>query len=331
MSSKTILLADDEEAILASISWALEKNNFSVTTAKNGDEAIDFLKARYFDLVITDLVMPVTDGLEVLEQAKRLYSEIGVIILTGYGDIDSAIQALRLGADDYLQKPCDIDDLLNKIRHSLERRDLLSRLRLRNEQLQNEIAARQIVETKLKESQAHLEQKVAQRTADLSKAVAELETTLTALMRREKELREKNLELQDINTTLNTLLKRREYERDAVRKEIAVKAVETVLPLLKKVKNQTTGQNRSYMETAQANLLEVVSAHSNNTLLGHAKLTPRELQIIHYIRQNKTSKEISELLNLSVRTVEYYRDNIRKKLRIKNRKKNLRKFVTSIP
>jgi DNA-binding CsgD family transcriptional regulator len=65
-------------------------------------------------------------------------------------------------------------------------------------------------------------------------------------------------------------------------------------------------------------------------VLSNAKLAPRELQIIHYIRQDKTSKEIADLLDLSVRTIESYRESIREKLRIKNQKKNLRKFITSL-
>jgi DNA-binding NarL/FixJ family response regulator len=181
----------------------------------------------------------------------------------------------------------------------------------------------------LQEARANLEHQVAARTAELSRTVDELKTVLDTLLAREKELQEKNLELQDINTTLNTLLKRRDKEHSEIRKEIAAKTVETVLPLLKKAQNRSTGSTRDYMATAQANLLDVFSEYPQDIVLANAKLAPRELQIVHYIRQNKTSKEIADLLNLSVKTIESYRENIRKKLRITNEKKNLKKFLTS--
>jgi DNA-binding NarL/FixJ family response regulator len=330
MSHKSILLVDDEEAILTSIGWALEKNRYQVTTATDGQRAIDELRARRYDLVITDLFMPRVDGIGVLKQAKNLYPDIGVIILTGYGDVGSAVQTLQLGADDYLQKPCDMDDLLSKARRSFEKQDLVAKLRMQNERLKSEITARKAAERKLQESHVNLEQQVAERTAELTRTVDELKAALETVLTKEKELQEKNRELHDINTTLNVMLKRRDKEQSEIRREIAAKTVETVLPLLKKAQTQATGSTKNYMETAQANLLDVFSQHPHDSMLIHAKLAPRELQIVHYIRQNKASKEIANLLGLSLRTIESYRENIRKKLGIKNQGKNLKKFITSI-
>lgn len=330
MPNKSILLVDDEEIILASIGWILEKNNFAVTTAKNGWAAIDILREKYFDLVITDLIMPMGDGIAVLKQAKSLYPDIDVIILTGHGGVPSAVEALKLGADDYLQKPCDTDDLLNKARHSFEKQDLVAKLRDRNVQLSNEIIARKATERQLQKARADLEKQVAARTAELTDTVLELQNVLERLLMREKELQETNRELLDTNTALNIMLKRRDLEHDYIRKEIAEKTVEMVLPLLKKAQNKVSGPAKDYMQTAEANLLDVFSTHPHDTVLANAKLAPRELQVVHYIRQGKTSKEIADLLNLSVRTIESYRENIRKKLRIKNQKKNLKKFITSI-
>ncbi len=330
MSNKSILLVDDEENILASIGWVLKKNNFDVTTASSGRQAIDILRTRLFDLVLTDLIMSDVDGIAVLKKAKSLYPDIGVIILTGHGAIDSAVEALKLGADDYLRKPCDIDDLLNKANRSFEKQDMVAKLRDQNEQLKTEITARKNTELKLQESRDNLEQQVEARTAELTDTVKQLKTVLNTLLTREKELQEKNRELYDTNTALSIMLKRRDLEHDDIRKEIASKTVEMVLPLLKKAQNQVTGSAKDYMETAQANLLDVFSQHPHDSVITNAKLAPRELQIVHYIRQDKTSKEIADLLDLSVRTVESYRENIRKKLRIKNQKKNLKKFLTSL-
>jgi DNA-binding response OmpR family regulator/DNA-binding CsgD family transcriptional regulator len=330
MTKKTILLVDDEEAILASVGWDLEHHNFEVTTANDGGEATDLLRTKSFDLVITDLMMPQVDGFAVLQTAKSLHPEIGVIILTGFGDVDSAVKALKLGADDYLQKPCDIDDLLIKARRGFERQDLVAKLQEQNMQLSQEMLARRAVERQLQEHQVNLEQQVKDRTIELTRTVEELKYAITTLVAKEKELQEKNRELQNINTTLSTLLKRRAQEHNEIRREMATETTTMVLPLLKKAETQGTGATKEYLKTARANLLDVLSKQPQDIVLTNARLAPRELQIVHYLRQNKTSKEMADLLGISVRTVESYRENIRKKLRITNQKKNLKKFLTSL-
>lgn len=329
MSNKSILLVDDEENILTSISWVLEKNDFKVTTAANGKQAIDLLRANRYDLVITDLIMPKVDGIAVLKQAKSIYPDIGVIILTGYGDVRTAVETLKLGADDYLQKPCDFDDLFSKAKRSFERQNLMAQLRDQNQQLKNEITTRTKIERQLQQSQANLEQQVKTRTAELTHTVDELQTVLHTLRAREKELQEKNRELLDTNTTLSVMMKRRDKELHDARQEIVAKTVETVLPLLKKAQHKVSGAARDYMVTAQANLLDIFTEQPHDSILIHAKLAPRELQIIQYIRQNKTTKEMASLLGLTVNTIESYRENIREKLRLKNQKINLKKFLTS--
>lgn len=330
MSNKSILLVDDEEIILTSIGWVLEKDNFKVTTATNGQEAINNLQARQYDLVITDLMMPGIDGITVLKQAKDLYPDIGVIILTGYGDVSSAVKTLKLGADDYLQKPCDNNELIYKAKRSFEKQDLLTKLREQNKQLKREITERKIIERQLQEAQTNLEQQVEERTAELTYTVDELKTVLKVLLIKEKELEKKNQQLHDTNTALNVMLNRREREHTKIRQEIAAKTAEMVLPLLKKASNKLSGPAKDYIKTAQANLLDVFSKHPHDKALTNAKLAPRELQIVHYIRQNKTSKEMADILGLKVSTVEFYRENIRKKLRINNQKINLKKYLTSI-
>ena len=329
MINKSILLVDDEEIILASIAWVLEKNNFKVTTATNGREALDLLGANRYDLVITDLRMNGIDGVAVLKQAKILSPDTRVIILTGYGDVESAVRTLHLGADDYLQKPCNIEDLLYRVGRSFETQDLIVKLREQNERLKSEIALRKTIEEKLQESHANLEQQVEKRTKELTHSLDELKSVLDTLLIKEKELNKKNRELHEANTTLSTILKRREREHNDIREDLAAQTREMVLPLLRKAQKGATGYTKSYIETAKANLLDISSEHSHDIVLTNAKLSPRELQIVHYIRQDKTSKEMADILDLKVNTIESYRENIRKKLRLTNQKINLKKFITS--
>lgn len=119
-----ILLVDDDLLILQSISSTLEQEGYRVTTAANGDKAIELMNNSNFDLILTDLVMEPVDGIGVLKKAKEINPEIIVIILTGYGDLISAVEALRLDADDYLLKPCEPEELSFRICSCLEKLEL---------------------------------------------------------------------------------------------------------------------------------------------------------------------------------------------------------------
>ena len=130
MQNKKILFVDDEENILKSFRKDFEYEGYLVTTALSGEKALEHLQQEHFNVVITDLAMPGIDGLEVLKKAKKLQPDTILIILTGYGDLSSAIEALRLGADDYLLKPCDIDELFLRVQRCLEKQEALQKIRL---------------------------------------------------------------------------------------------------------------------------------------------------------------------------------------------------------
>ncbi len=127
---KSILLVDDEHVILQSLSRDLVSadRNFDVTVAASGEDAIAMINAGRFDLVLTDLMMPGLDGFQVLKACKAKNTQTIAIILTGYADLDSAVDALRLGADDFLQKPCDSDELLYRISNCFAKQDLQRRV-----------------------------------------------------------------------------------------------------------------------------------------------------------------------------------------------------------
>ena len=133
MLNKSILLVDDEEIILNALGRDLEHEGYDITVASNGEEAVARLKDQNYDLVITDLVMTGMDGLQVLEESKKNNPDIGVFILTGYGDMTSAIDALRLGADDYLQKPIDTDEILLRIDRCLKSHEALKKIKVYEE------------------------------------------------------------------------------------------------------------------------------------------------------------------------------------------------------
>ncbi|MEM7247269.1 MAG: sigma-54 dependent transcriptional regulator [Acidobacteriota bacterium] len=122
-----ILIADDEEGIRLFLSEVLAEEGHEVTTAEDGAVALELLQARGFDLLLTDLSMPRMDGLELLRRAKDEQPELEVILLTAHGSVDSAVEAMRLGAFDYLQKPLSGPDELRLLAaRALERRSLIA-------------------------------------------------------------------------------------------------------------------------------------------------------------------------------------------------------------
>ena len=115
-----VLVVDDDQFALRSIAKVLEGESYQVATAASGSEAIDLLKQDSFDLILADLKMPGIDGLEVLRQTREIAPQAVVLIFTGYASLESAIEALREGAYDYLVKPCSTDELRLKIEKGLE-------------------------------------------------------------------------------------------------------------------------------------------------------------------------------------------------------------------
>ena len=130
MKQKSILLVDDKKLILSSLSRDLASDALKVSLAESGEKALNKINATYFDLVITDLHMPEIDGFQVLEATKRKDAQTMVIILTGVADLESVVNALRLGADDFLQKPCDADELLCRMAKCFAKQDLQRKVTL---------------------------------------------------------------------------------------------------------------------------------------------------------------------------------------------------------
>ncbi|RKY88398.1 hypothetical protein DRQ09_02905, partial [candidate division KSB1 bacterium] len=122
--NKKILIVDDEENVRDILGEILLAEGFKTDQAKNGSEAIKMLEKKKYDLVITDLMMPEKDGIEVLERAKNLYQDIVVLVLTGHGTLESAIKSLQLGANDYITKPFEVADILNRVYKALRTQEL---------------------------------------------------------------------------------------------------------------------------------------------------------------------------------------------------------------
>ncbi len=117
-----VLLVDDEEAFLKTLATRLEMRGMKVTTVTRGEDAVVTVDSQAFDLVVLDLSMPGIDGLETLKRIKAKQTDAEIIMLTGEGSIRSGIEAMKLGAEDFLQKPVNITELVDKISEAKDKR-----------------------------------------------------------------------------------------------------------------------------------------------------------------------------------------------------------------
>ncbi len=164
-TASCILIVDDDAAVRDVISVLLAEEGYVITSAPSAEQAIELVGHDQVHLVISDLKMPGHDGLWLLDQMRKEHPDTSVIMLTGFGDTEAAVECLRRGATDYLLKPPKITDLIRSIERALSRRRI-------------DLARRRY--------QKRLERKVADKTQELMQALEELEgsyqTTLLALL-----------------------------------------------------------------------------------------------------------------------------------------------------
>lgn len=122
-----ILIIEDEAAIRRVLVKILseENNNYQVEEAEDGLIGIEKIKNEDFDLILCDIKMPKMDGVEVLEAVKKIKPEIPIVMISGHGDLDTAVNTMRLGAFDYISKPPDLNRLLNTVRIALNSKELV--------------------------------------------------------------------------------------------------------------------------------------------------------------------------------------------------------------
>jgi DNA-binding NtrC family response regulator len=122
-----ILIIEDEEAIRRVLTKILKEENssYDIFEASDGLLAIEFIKNQDFDLILCDIKMPKMDGLELLEATKKIKPDIPIVMISGHGDLETAVETMRHGAYDYISKPPDLNRLLNTVRNALDRKKLI--------------------------------------------------------------------------------------------------------------------------------------------------------------------------------------------------------------
>lgn len=128
-----ILLVDDEDEFIKALTQRLEVRGLTVTGATRGQDALDLIGKQIFDIIVLDLAMPGMDGLETLQKIKEKDPDTEIVMLSGQGNIKSGVEAMKLGAKDFLEKPVDLAELLKRIEAAKEKRILILQKRAKKE------------------------------------------------------------------------------------------------------------------------------------------------------------------------------------------------------
>jgi PAS domain S-box-containing protein len=192
-------------------------------------------------------------------------------------------------------------------------------------------------EAALRRAHDELEKRVEERTAELMKTNIELKAEILNRNKAEKALKQRGVELEiktigleEANTALKVLLRQREEDKIELEEKVLLNVRELVLPYLEKLKMKKLGEKqRAYLGIIESNLNDIVSPFVHGLSSKLIKLSPTELQVSNLIKQGNTTKEIAEIMNLATSTIDFHRNNIRKKFGIKNKKTNLRTYLSS--
>lgn len=135
-----LLIVDDEELFLVSMTKRLELRNFNVIAVNRGEKAIEAARSSAIDVALVDLKMPGMNGEETLQALKKEHEWLEVVILTGHGSIDSAVQCAKDGAYSYLQKPCELDKLLEVLAEAYRKR-MMNKMKIREDRMDELLSA----------------------------------------------------------------------------------------------------------------------------------------------------------------------------------------------
>jgi DNA-binding NtrC family response regulator len=165
---RRILIVEDDEIFLRPLQRTLEVAGYETITAASGEDALDLLKSDDVDLVLTDKRLPGMDGVELVRRIKAEHADLGVVVMTAYGTIESAVEAMRLGAADYLVKPLEPAEVVLVVRHAIEFHELRAQSRATLRRNQEQFTLKNIVARSAP----------MQELFELLRAVAEMDTTV---------------------------------------------------------------------------------------------------------------------------------------------------------
>ena len=329
----TILIVDDTSIDLQVLTMILGKDGYQIAAAVEGKQALDIIGKISPDLILLDIMMPGMDGFEVCKilKASPDKRDIPIIFLTVKDEMADILSGYEAGAVDYVIKPFNSAELLARVRTHVElkkkrdnEKDLISRLTIA-------LAEQKRVEDALQRAHDNLERLVEERTAELVKKNRQLVEEIGERRRAEDELDIKSRNLEESNTALKVLLTQREKDKEDLEERVLSNIKNLIMPNIEKLKriHEITG-NLAYLKILESNLKDITSSFSNKISSKYLNLTAKEIQIANFVKEGRSSKDIAELMNVSERTIDFHRKNIRIKLGINNKQGNLRSCLLNL-
>jgi len=311
------MLVDDEVVIVLQLQALLERQGYKVVaTASSGEEAVRAAGEHEPDLILMDIVME--GQLDGIGAADRIRSDLGIpiVFLTAHADemlIDRAKKTAPFG---YILKPFQDWQINAAIEIALHKKELEQQLELAldDRELQIKDRTRELTETNEK----------------LEIEIQKNKRALRLLRKRETQLEETAFDLKEANAAMEVLLTKRDRDRQELEDKLMLNIKELIIPYIEKLRQtDTTAKQDTYLEIIESNLAESTTPIGKGMSDEYLKLTPAEIQVANLLKQGKMTKHMAEIMGLSPRTVESYRDSIRNKLGLKHKKINLRTFLIS--
>lgn len=291
-----ILVVEDDPALLKFMGEALIRLGITSTLTGDGQEAIEKLKSDCFPLVFTDMNIPHINGMQLITHTREHYPGTDIVAMTGYSQNYSLVDVIRAGATDYMSKPFTLDEFKAKIKRVTRERAFL-------QLLQKELA-----------KQRHSELDLTQQ-----------KKTLMDQVQQQKE------ELLEMHAALRIILRQRDMEKDDLAKTLTTRFVKEIAPYLEKLKHtRLLEDQKHYLDIITMNVENIFIPASQSRTFSHKPFTEKEIKVVNLMKQQKPSKEIATILQVSTGTIRTHRENIRKKLQITNTKQNLYKTIISI-
>jgi DNA-binding response OmpR family regulator/DNA-binding CsgD family transcriptional regulator len=340
-NAPVILIVEDTSITLKVITTILSKERYKIETAANGAQALDAVRKVLPDVILLDIVMPGMDGYEVCRILKESPEtmDVPVIFITVKDEMENMLKGFEAGAVDYVTKPFNSAELLARVRTHVElkkKRDNEKELIFK---LKATLDERNKAEDALQQAHDNLERLVAERTSELLlknrqlvDEIARRKLIEEALKNRERELKDQSRNLKELNNSMKALVKMREKDKEEFEDWVLSNVKKLILPNIEKLnKTSLDARGVNYVSILESNVNDILSSFSQRLSSKFLNLTSKEIQVANLVKDGMGSRKISQLMDTSVRTIDFHRNNIRKKLGLQDKKVNLRSFLLHMP
>ena len=300
-----ILIVDDEVVVTSQLEALLTSVGYSVVgVAFSSEEAVSMARETEPDLILMDIFMEgKTSGINAAQKIKDELN-IPIIFISGYAEEELVSKAKEVEPLGYLLKPFQANQVTTSIEVALHKFKM---------------------DKKFKEAYDRLEKEFLERNEELIKAYE-------TIKERQQELEIRSLELEETNAVLKILLERREEDKRELEEKVLGNVKTLVDPYLRKLRETDLSPTQNiFLQILESNLKDLTAPFLRNLAMKYTGLTPKEVQVAALVKDGKNTKQIAELIDTTVRAVEFHRHSLRDKLELRNKKVNLRTFLMSLP